>query len=480
MIAFPEHGELLPFLATLPPEDLDALLLEMSEDDAHAIELDERYAWANWARPEQLPPAGRWRFWICVAGRGGGKTRTGAEWINDVAEANPGARGGLISATKADVRDVMIEDPHSGIIACARPDFLPKYQPSKRRVTWPNGTVAIVFSADEPEQSRGFNGHFVWADEVSKWRDPKGSKITAWENITLGCRLGFNPQLLVTTTPRRTGRGAEIVKDLVLGKRVNGRRPVAPVQGDPAEWWPRPNTVVRQWSTDRNAPNLAASFLQDLDENYAGTTLEAQEKKGIILDDVEGAIFKIEHIEPYRVTGVPALQRVLVAVDPSHADEGTGDGAGIVAGGLGVDDEVYIFDDESLHGSPLTWATASLALLNSARADGIVIEVTAVQTEKKGHPVKDTIKLVDPERKVNWIEIHASQDKLGRAQPVALLYEQGKVHHVVDRRAPDKLAALEDELVSWDPTQKSPNRLDALVHLVTELALRRRSPLIAR
>jgi len=134
-----------------------------------------------------------------------------------------------------------------------------------------------------------------------------------------------------------------------------------------------------------------------------------------------------------------------------------------------------------MQGSPLAWATAALALYNSTRADGICIEVTAVQTEKKGHPVKDTIKLVDPDGKVKWIEIHASQDKLGRAQPVALLYEQGKVHHVVDARSPDKLAALEDELVSWDPSQKkSPNRLDALVHLVTELVLKARKPLIAR
>jgi len=371
----------------------------------------------------------------------------------------------------------MVEDPQSGILACARPDFRPRFEPSKRRITWPNGSIAILYSADEPEQTRGANLHFVWADELGKWRDPRGvsGKITAWENIVLACRLGLTPQLLVTTTPRRVGRGAEIVKDLTLGKRVNGRRPLAPAQGDPAEWWPRENTVVRQWSTDRNAANLAASFLADLTDNYGGTTLEAQERRGIILDDVEGALFKIEHIEPFRVTGVPTLARVLVAVDPSHADEGTGDGAGIIAGGLGTDGEVYVWEDRSLQASPLTWAKAALALHNEVRADGIVIEVTAVQTEKRGHVVKDTIALVDPDRKVKWIEIHAAVDKAQRAGPVAALYEQGKIHHVIDVRSADRLAALEDELVSWEPSaKKSPNRLDALVHLVTELKLKQR------
>jgi phage terminase large subunit-like protein len=470
-------AEALPFLAGLEPSDLDELLAELSEDDAQALYLAERYTWANWARPEQLPPAGPWRFWICISGRGGGKTRTGAEWVNDVAEANPGCRVGLISSTKGDVRDVMVEDPNSGILACARPDFRPRFEPSKRRITWPNNSIAILYSADEPEQTRGANLHFVWADELGKWRDPKGvaGRVTAWENIVLACRLGLEPQILVTTTPRRVGRGAEIVKDLTLGKRVNGRRPIAPVQGDPAEWHPRENTIVRQWSTDRNAANLAASFLTDLDESYGGTTLEAQERRGIILDDVEGALFVVEDIEPYRVTGVPTLTRVLVAVDPSHADEGTGDGAGIIAGGLGIDGDVYVWDDRTVYGSPLTWAKAAVGLHNETRADGVVIETTTVQTEKRGHVVKDTIALVDPDSKVNWIEVHAAVDKYQRAQPVAALYEQGKIHHVVDKRAPDRLAALEDELVSWEPNaKKSPNRLDALVHLVTELKLKHR------
>jgi phage terminase large subunit-like protein len=221
----PEHGELLPYLAALDADELDGVLAELSEEDAAALYVAERYAWRNWARPEQLPPVGAWRFWVVIAGRGGGKTRTGAEWVNDEAEQYPGLRIGLIGATKADVRDVMIEDQESGIIACARPDFRPRYEPSKRRVTWPNGTVAITYSADEPEQTRGANLHRVWADEVGKWRDPRKSRITAWENIVLACRLGYNPQLLVTTTPRRVGRGAELVKDLTLGKkRPNGKR----------------------------------------------------------------------------------------------------------------------------------------------------------------------------------------------------------------------------------------------------------------
>ena len=477
---FPASGPLLSFLAQLPPEELDSILAELSEEDAQAVYLTERYDWSNWARPEQLPPPGQWRYWICIAGRGGGKTRTGGEWANEKAERNPGSHGGLLGATKADVRDVMVEDPESGILACAPPWFRPRYEPSKRRLTWPNGATATTYSADEPEQTRGANLNWGWADEVGKYRQPGGSRvpgkaqtITAWENFILAVRIKPDPQVLVTTTPRRVGRGAEIVKDLTLGKKVGGKRQVVVPRGDPAVWSPKLNTIVHRWSMDRNRSNLADSFVADIEEAYAGTTLESQEKRGEILDDVEGVLWNLDQIDEDRVPGVPRLVRVLVSIDPAHAEDGGGDAAGIIVGGLGEDGDGYVWDDRTGNVTPLAWAKEGISAYNENRADAIVIEVTAVQTEAKGHVVKDTIKLVDPERKVKWIEIHASTDKRTRAEPVAGLYQQHRVHHVIDAKRPDILAALEDEMLSWDPTtRKSPNRLDALVHLLTELMLK--------
>jgi phage terminase large subunit-like protein len=464
---------LLDYLASLPPEDLEEALAELGEEDAQALYVAEKHNWANWARPEQLPPPGDWRFWLCIAGRGGGKTRTGAEWVIETAGQNPGCRIGLLAATAADARDTMVK----AILDCSPPCFRPRYSVSNRRLVWPNESYATTYSADEPEQSRGANLHHGWADELAKFRDVAGSggQVTAWENFVLAVRLGVTPQVVVTTTPRRTGRGAEIVKDLTLGKKVGGHRAVFVPKGNPAAWCPRPNTVVHRWSTDRNRAHLAHSFLADLDQSYAGTTLEAQERRGEILEAPEGALWTPEIIDAARVQGVPRLTRLLVAVDPSHSSSGAGDEAGIIVGGLGEDGHAYVVDDRSLRGSPLAWAQAAVTAYNEFRADGIVYETTMVQTDRGGNVVQDTISAVDPDKRVRWIPVHASRDKCTRAEPVAALYEQGRVHHV------NALEVLEDEMVSWEPSSKmSPNRLDALVWLVTALLIRdKKKPPIA-
>ena len=490
---YPEAGPVLPYLATLDPGLLEQLLSDLPEADARILYEREKHDWrGNWARWEQIPPDGDWRYWILVAGRGSGKTRPGSQWSIEIAEEYPGCRIGLIGATKADVRDVMVEG-ESGILAVSPTWFWPHYEPSKRRLTWPNGTVATTYSADEPEQTRGANLHFAWADEVGKWRDPKTKdKIRAWENlilaVRLGAREGVRSKILVTTTPRRVGRGAEIVKDLTLGRKVSGRRPVEqpPPEVDPAEWRPKENTVVRRFSTQRNKANLEASFLADLDDSYGGTTLEAQEVRGLILEAPEGALFDLERIQELRRSGVPRLIRLLVSIDPSHQEDGAGDEAGIIVGGLGEPEptfdedtdlgplqHVYILDDRTLRASPYKWGQECKRVVNQYRADGVVIEVTTVQTEKKGHVVRDTMRLVDPKKRINWIEVHSSSDKRTRAEPVAALYQQGRVHHVRDAARPRLFDALEDELVSWDPSSRhSPNRLDAMVHLVTELLVK--------
>lgn len=465
---------ILADLAELPGAAIDEILAELGPIYAQAVYVRAKHDWNEWARPEQLPPPGDdWRFWVCIAGRGGGKTRTGAEWVIDGARTYPGIHTGLLAATAADARDTMVK----AILEASPPWFEPRYYPTNRRIIWPNGSVATTYSADEPDQTRGANLHRGWCDELGKFRDQAEGQVTAWENFVLAVRLRMigmmivSPQLLVTTTPRRVGRGAELVKDLSLGKKVGGKRAVVVPEGDPAVWRPRPNVVVHRWSTDRNRQHLAASFLTDLDDQYEGTSLEAQERRGEILDETEGALWSEDVLNRNRVKTVPPLARVLVSVDPSFSDRGTGDEAGIIVGGLGVDGDVYVMADRSQRGSPLAWAKAAIAAYNEFRADGLVYESNTVKTEKTANIVTDTIKAADPEARVNWIPVHASRDKATRAEPVAALDEKGRVHHV------GQFDVLEDELVSWDrDPRRSPNRLDARVWLVTALLLTGNKP----
>lgn len=475
-------GRVLPDLAALDDSALSAIIAEMDLEDLAAIADAEASIWENWARPEQLEPPGPWRYWLSIAGRGGGKTWTGSHWVCRRADQWAGTRIALVGATKADVRDVMVEDPRSGILACASPWNRAHYQPSLRRVTWQNGSTAILFSADEPEQTRGLNGSFAWADELGKWKATADGKVEAWDNLTMGIRIepapGVPAQIHVSTTPRRTGRAAALVKEMTLGPRQSGGgRAITPPEGDPAEWSPRAGVIVRRWSTDRNARNLAGSFLEDMSAQYGGTTLEAQERRGEILDDVDGALWTVELLESCRTHGVPeAPSRVLVAVDPSHSADGSRDEAGIIVG-VEIAGHAYLIDDRTVLGSPLQWGQAMVQAHDLHRADGVVVEVTAVQTaDGRGHLVRDVIKAVDPDRRIKWIEVHAATDKRTRAEPVHALYEAGRVHHVMDTARPDLWAALEDELVSWTPSaRQSPNRLDAMVHLVTALLLKPRA-----
>jgi phage terminase large subunit-like protein len=460
----------LEYVARLPATVMEAVIADMSDEDAMSLYYTWRFKWSEWARWEQRAPPGTWRYWVCIAGRGGGKTKTGAEWVNQMALERPGCHIGLLAATAADARDTMA----AAILEASPPWFTPRYLVSARRLIWPNGSYATTYSADEPEQTRGANLHYGWVDELGKFRDIKtAGNVTAWENFHLAVRIGLHPQVLVTTTPRRIGRGAEFVKDLVLGKKVNGRRPCEQPPGDPAVWRPRPNTVVHRWSTDRNKMNVAASFLDDLAANYGGTVLEAQEIRADILDEVAGALWSMHESEaggatiaPWRVTKVPRIVRLLVAIDPSHAEMGGYDEAGIIVAGLGDDGHVYIMADASMRGSPLAWAQEAIAVYNRYRADAIVYEVNTVQSEKMANVVKDTISTVDPSNLIKWVPVRATRDKATRAEPVAALYEQGRVHHV------GEFEVLEDEMVSWDRTSKnSPNRMDALVWAVTALLL---------
>lgn len=413
-------------LASLP---LDELLEIQAARDRGEIDDTQAgagaYVWPTWARPEQRLPSGHWRYWLVKAGRGWGKTRTGVEavraWAEDYEYIN------LIGATADDARDIMIEG-ESGILACCPKDNRPEYKKSDRQLIWPSGAKSLIFTADEPDRLRGKQHEKLWADELAAWRYPKA----AWDQAMLGLRLGDNPQAVITTTPR----AIPIVRSLMAD----------------------PLTVISGGSTYDNAANLAPGFLHEIIRQYEGTRLGRQELLAEILEDNPGALWKRAELEQHRVVKMPELVRIVVAIDPSATSKETSDEAGIVAAGLGIDGHGYPFDDLTLRGTPLQWARQAVTAYHTHKADRIVAEVN-----NGGEMVELTIRVVDPD--VAYKPVHASRGKQTRAEPVAALYEQGRVHHV------GALPQLEDELCQWEPGMASPNRLDALVWALSELML---------
>ncbi len=384
--------------------------------------------WQFWARPEQLPPDGEWWAWLILAGRGFGKTRAICEWAHRRAMDRPGSRGALVAATAADVRDVLVEG-ESGLLAIAAPWERPVYEPTKRRVTWPNGSRATLFSADVPGRLRGPQYHWAIADELAQWRYQE-----AWDMLQLGVRLGDDPRIAVATTPRPTAAVRALVNDSA--------------------------TVITKGNTYANRANLAPQFLARIEAQYAGTRLGRQEIEGELLEDTPGALWTLDEIDALRVRKAPNLVRVVVGVDPSAT--ATGDEAGIIVAGLGEDGDGYVLADASLQASPAGWARAAVGAYHRWEADRIVAEVN-----NGGEMVGLTIRTVDPA--VSYKPVHASRGKRTRAEPIASLYEQGRVHHV------GSLARLEDEMCTWSAldSDTSPNRMDALVWALTELMLSR-------
>jgi phage terminase large subunit-like protein len=411
---------------SLPAEAKRKLLAGLSDNEARAL----LYDWEFWARPEQLAPPGKWFVWLLRSGRGFGKTRTGAEWV--IGRAKSGFRRiALVGQTKADCRDTMIEVGESAILRISPPWFTPHYEPSKRRLTWPNGALAVVYSGDEPDQLRGPQHDSAWVDELAKFKYPQAT----WDNLMFGLRIGARPQAVVTTTPR----------PIPLIRRLMAAA----------------TTVDVQRSSYDNLANLAPTYVREVLEKYLGTRLGRQEIEGAILDDAPGALWKRANIEAQRVLQAPTLERVVVAVDPSATTEG--DAAGIVVAGTAREpvhrtQHLYVLEDATVQGSPLTWAKAAVTAYHVFRADRIVAE-----TNNGGEMVEALIRQVDAT--VAYKAVHASRGKQVRAEPVAAIYEQGRGHHV------GMFALLEDELCQWEPGGASPNRLDALVWAATELML---------
>ena len=387
--------------------------------------------WGLWARPKQLAPNGDWRVWLILAGRGFGKTRSGAEWIRQVVTAGGAQRIALVGATAADVRDTMIEG-ESGLLKVFPPHQRPRYEPSKRRITFHNGAQGTAFSADEPDRLRGPNHDLAWCDEIAAWRYPD-----AWDQLIFGLRIGENPRLVATTTPRPT----PLIRSLV----------------DQAD------TVVTKGSTYENTKNLAPAFVDEILRRYEGTRLGRQELHAEILDDVEGALWSRDMIEASRVHTMPELTRIVVGVDPAVSSGESSNETGIVAVGCDKDGNGYVLDDRSLKGSPTEWANAAIALYHRSNADRIIVEAN-----QGGDMVRHTLHTVESQVPVK--AVHATRGKRTRAEPVAALYEQGKIKHV------GAFPQLEDQMCSWTVDSPSPDRLDALVWAVTELLIGSRLP----
>lgn len=400
------------------------------------------YAWALWARPEQLAPPGDWSVWLTCCGRGWGKTRTGAEWIQDRATS---ARRRIIlaGATAGDVRDIMIEGD-SGILAVAPPWARPKYQPSKRRLTWPNGSVANLLSGEEPRRFRGKQCDTFWCDELASWRYPE-----SYDQLKLGFRLGTDPRGIVTTTPRPV----PVVKDLIKD----------------------PDTHVTYGTTYDNFANLARSFRRTI-AKYEGTRLGRQELLAHLLEDAPGALWKRAQIDKDRVRRQPSdLAQVVIAVDPavstnhgegrsrSEEDEAAkekrrSNKTAIVAVGLDSNGEGYLLEVAAGIWSPHEWGTKVLELYDGWDADHVTAEVN-----NGGDLVVSNMRTLRPELPVRTV--HASRGKFTRAEPVSTIYEQHRIHHL------GTFGELEDQLCQWEPALglPSPDELDALVWGFTDL-----------
>lgn len=395
------------------------------------------YDWDFWARPEQRVPEGdAWVYWLILAGRGAGKTRTGAEtvrrWVN-----RDGLRYvNLVAATEADVTKVMIFGP-SGIMAVCPPHERPKYVGGNlRELRWPNGAVSNLFSAEKPDRLRGHNHEALWCDELAAWRYKD-----AFDQAQLGLRLGSRPRCIVTTTPRPT----PVIKDLLA---------------DPA-------TIRTGGSTYANRANLAEAFFNKIIARYKGTRLERQEIYAEILDAVEGALWNRVSLDKYRINEpslVPTLGRTVVAVDPAMTSGDDADETGIVAAGKADNGHAYVIEDESgiyPASGPDGWPMRVVRLFRRLKADLVVAEVN-----QGGEMVEATIRMIDPN--IPFKAIHATKGKFLRAEPVAALDAQGMVHHV------GTFGKMEDQMCAFTPDFErdkgnSPDRMDARVYAITEL-----------
>lgn len=424
-------------LAMETPERLKALR-SLSNEEKREI----RHHWPAWARDEQLPPqVPDWRLWLILAGRGFGKTRAGAEWIRRVAETTPDARIALVAASLGEARAVMVEG-ESGLLAVAPPARLPLFEPSLRRLTWPNGAQATLYSAGEPESLRGPQSSHAWCDEIAKWENVNERATRAWDNLMMGLRLGECPQVLATTTPRSVPLLRRLLSD--------GEAQVA------------------RGRSEDNADNLPARFLSAMRRQYGKSLLGRQELEGELIEDAEGALWTRSLLEMCReeAASSPAV-RTVIGVDPPASSGG--DACGIMVCALGEDGMARVLADCSVEkASPEKWARAVAKAAAAWNADRVVAEAN-----QGGAMVASVLRAADISLPLKLV--HASRGKVARAEPVAALYEAGRVRHC------GQFPRLEDELCGliaggrYEGPSRSPDRADALVWALTEILLKRQS-----
>lgn len=418
------------------PDLAAPIIASLSDEQAGALLRD----WSFLARDEQLPPPGDWAFWIYLAGRGAGKTRTGAEWVRQQIK-NGMKRGGLIAPTSADARDVMIEG-ESGLIAVCQDDDIthdgqhlgkPVYEPSKRRVTWKNGAMVTTFSADEPDRLRGPQHEFIWADELCAWRYDE-----TWDLAMFGLRLGKLPRAFISTTPKPKKIIIELLKN--------------------------PYTVVTTGTTYSNRANLAKQFFDSVIVKYEGTRLGKQELMGVLLEESDNALWTRAIIDETRLTRIPQgdfwFVRIVVAIDPAVSNNKNSDETGIIVCGLGNDKHGYVLADLSGHYSPGEWAKIAKEAYDKWQADCIVAE-----GNQGGEMVKHTLQTEDKGLVVRVVR--ASRGKAARAEPISARFEKGEAHLI------GEFPKLEDQLCTWEPLsgEGSPDRLDAMVWGLTACIL---------
>jgi len=426
----------LEWLLSLPLVDRKTAWRTLTETERKEL----AWHWRLWARDEQCAPPGDWRLWLILAGRGFGKTRAGAEWVREIAQSDSKARIALVGASLGEARAVMVEG-ESGLLAICPPRRRPKFEPSLRRLTWPNGAQATLYSAGEPESLRGPQQSHGWCDEIGKWENSGDRATHAWNNLLLGLRLGTHPRIVATTTPRAV--------PLLL--RLSNE--------DSA------SMVITRGKTEDNADNLPPRFLREMRRTFGKSMLARQELDGELIEDLPGALWTRAMLEKCREAVAGPLARIVIGVDPPASAHG--DACGIIVAGIDGDGIAHVLADASVERpSPERWARAVAKAAEIWRADRVIAEAN-----QGGAMVESVLRAAEIALPLKLV--HASRGKAARAEPVAALYEAGRVHHA------GVFPPLEDELCgllaggAYHGPGRSPDRADALVWALSELMLNR-------
>lgn len=440
------RGPILERLLEMDSETRAQAVQELTDDQALGL----LYDWTESGRRKQQSPEGDWVVWLILAGRGWGKTRTGAElvvkWVEEqpwqpIDDPEKGFRIALVAETKRDAREVIALGP-AGILAVSRPWNKPKYEPSKGLITWPSGAFGFLYSGEEPDQLRGPAFHKAWVDEWAKYQYP----VETMDNLELALRQGDHPQMVITTTPRPLPMLKEKVAESLE---------------------PNSDVILTRGHTNENRENLASSYVRRVIKKYENTRLGRQELSAEILDDVEGGFWTRDIIERNRLkktADLPEMLRIAIAIDPATTSGIDSNETGMVAGGKGVDGKLYLFHDLSGQFSPKGWARRAVSNYDKFQADAIIGE-----KNNGGDMVESTIRTIDTEERVKFRTVWASRGKHIRAEPVASKHEQNKIKFV------GHFPKLEDQLLFFTPEGyegiESPDRAEAFIWLAWFLIL---------